>query len=150
MSDFVHVQFSPIFRTFGRDMERLRDEILEAGAPTLRREEEASIRERWYRTGATLRSLREEVVTIGDKKVYRLFPTARSERGAPYPLFGEYGTGRRGSASGRPAPRGFRHGPKPGMTARRFSRIAVAKARPEVIRHAQRITERYKANMTVN
>ena len=150
MTQLATYTLSPIFRTFGRDMERLRDEILEIGGPTLRREEEASIRERWYRTGNTLRSLREEIVTIGDKKVYRLFPTARSERGASYPLFGEYGTGRRGAGSGSPVPRGYRHGPKPGMEARRFSRVAVQKARPEILRHAQRRIEAFKANMTVN
>lgn len=150
MTELVTLTLSPIFQTFERDVRRLQDEILETAAPTLRREEEASIRQRWYRTGATLRSLKEEVITIGDKKVYRLFPTLVSDRGAPIPLFGEYGTGRRGAASGSPTPRGYRYGPKPGMTARRFSREAVQNARPEVLRHANRIVERYKANMTVN
>lgn len=144
MSDFVQLHLSPIFRTFGGDMERLRDEIIEVAAPTLRREEEASIREKFYRTGTGLRSLKEEVVTEGNKKTYRLFPTAF------YMIFGEYGTGRRGAVSGRPTPRGWRYGSKPGMTARRYSRDAVQKARPEVARHAQRRVEAFKKNMTVS
>src|SRR5688572_5154717 len=128
--DFVSVDIPRFLTSFRSDVENLRDEILVESIPILRREEEASIRSRWYRTGATLRSLREETVTIKDSKVYRLFPTTL------YAQFGEYGTGRRGAINGRPLPRGYRHGPKAGMTARRFTREAVATARPQVVRVA--------------
>lgn len=104
----------------------MRDEALQDSAPILRRHVESSIRERFYRTGAGLRSLQEEFIAEGMKKLYRLFPTAF------YMIFGEYGTGRRGSTTGQPAPKGYRYGSRPGMTARRFARIAVAESRGEI------------------
>lgn len=130
--------------TFREQVERLRDELLVEAAPVLRREEEASIRERFYRTGAGLRSLQEEFITEGLRKIYRLFPTAF------YMIFGEYGTGRRGSVSGRPVPRGWRYGPRKGMTARRYSRIAVDKARPQIERIAKERALAFARNVTVN
>lgn len=146
MGELAHVQLGSVFRNFKSRIETLRDDILTEGGKILRREEESSIRLRWFDSGATLQSLQEEVVTEGERKIYRLFPTATSERGAPYPLFGEYGTGRRGAASGRPAPRGYRYGDKQGMKARRYSRIAVAIARPQVIGSAKGLI----ANFTVS
>jgi hypothetical protein len=131
MAELVTLQLSPIFTRFQQRVERLRDEILTEGGGILKREYQISIRQRWFRTGATLASLQEETVTEGNRKTFRLFPTATND-GAPYPLFGEYGTGRRGSSTGRPAPRGYRYGDRAGMTARRFSRIAVEQAKPQV------------------
>lgn len=131
MAELVTLQLSPVFRNFRQRVERLRDDILDEGGQILEREERLSIRARWFRTGATESSLQKEVVTEGNKKTFRLFPTA-TNRGAPYPLFGEYGTGRRGAATGGPAPRGYRYGDRAGITARRFSRIAVEQAKPKV------------------
>ena len=142
--NFVELQISGVFKGFRSLVERLRDEILEVSAPTLRREEEASIKQRFYRTGAGLRSLQDEVITDGDRKIYRLFPTLF------YMAFGEYGTGRRGAVTGRPAPRGWRYGKRAGMDARRYSRLAVAKARPEIERHTKRRTQAFLRNVTVN
>lgn len=144
MSELVELQNVQFLRGFRSRIERLRDEILEVSAPTLRREEEASIRARFYRTGAGLRSLQDRIVEDGNKKTYQLFPTAF------YMIFGEYGTGRRGAASGKPTPRGWRYGSKPGMDARRFSRLALAKAKPEIERHVQRRAQAFFRNMTVN
>lgn len=146
MGELAHVQFSPVFRNFRQRIEDLRDDIVTSGGKILRREEESSIRLRWYDEGKTLASLQEEVVREGDKVVYRLFPTATSPQGFPYPTAGEYGTGRRGAATGRPAPRGWRYGDKQGMKARRYSRIAVAIARPQVIGSAKGLI----ANFTVS
>lgn len=146
---FVTVRVPGFLTRFREEMEELRDDILEETSPILRREEQASIRQRWYRSGKTLRSLKEEIVPIKDGKAYRLFPTATSDRGAPYPLFGEFGTGRRGAATGKPAPKGYKHGKKAGMAARRYSRIAVATARPKVIRAAQQIVRAFARNVTV-
>lgn len=143
MSDFVQVFPPRFFSHLPEWLGGLQEEILAETAPILRREEEASIRERWYRQGRTLRSLKEETVTEGPRKSYRLWPSIF------YAIFGEYGTGRRGSQSGRPAPRGWRYGPKPGMTARRYSRIAVEKARPKIIRAAQETAREYARNVTV-
>lgn len=127
MSELVQVQYGKIFlKSFRRGVEQARDEGLIEGARILRREEESSIRARWFALGRTLGSLTEEFVTEGDKKSYRLIPTAM------YAIFGEYGTGRRGAATGAPAPRGYRYGNRPGIAARRYSRIAVAIARPLV------------------
>lgn len=127
MSELVEVKLGKIFlKSFRSGMEQARDEGLLEGARIIRREEETSIRQRWFALGRTLGSLTEEVVVEGDKKSYRLIPTAM------HAIFGEYGTGRRGAATGGPAPRGYRYGNKPGMAARRYSRIAIAIARPQV------------------
>ena len=143
MSDFVTVRIPSFLTHFSEQIEDLRDKILDKTAPILRKEEEASIRSRWYRTGATLGSLREQRVTEGPKKIYRLFPTTF------YAIFGEFGTGRRGAQTGKPTPRSYRYGPKPGMTARRYSRIAVQQARPKVIETAQQVVNAYARNVTV-
>ena len=146
MSELVTLHLAPIFHNFERDVRRLRDDILAEGSRILRRETQRSIRERWYRTGATLNSLGEQVVEDGDRKTYQLSPTATSPKGAPYPLFGEYGTGRRGAATGRPAPTGYRYGDRAGMAARRFGQLAVAVATPQVIRVVQEELARYARN----
>src|SRR5688572_26271940 len=131
MTQLVTLKLSPVFRNFQRRVERLRDEVLTEGGQILKREYLLSIRARWFRSGATAASLAEETITEGNRKMFRLRPTA-TNNGVPYPLFGEYGTGRRGAATGGPAPTGYRYGDKPGMTARRFSRIAVQQAKPQV------------------
>lgn len=123
----AQIEYGKIFlKSFRHEVEQARDEGLTEGAQILRREEEASIRARWYDTGATLESLEEEVIEEGDTKTYRLSPTTF------YAIFGEYGTGQRGAATGEPAPIGYRYGPSAGMEARRYSRIAVGIARPQV------------------
>lgn len=142
----ARVQLSPIFRNFKSRIEDLRDSITVEGGKILRREVESSIRLRWYDTGKTLNSLEEEVITQSESQRYILTPTARSESGAPYPLLGEYGTGRRGAQTGRPAPRGYRYGDRAGMKARRFSRIAVGIVAPQVVASAKGLI----ANFTVN
>lgn len=144
--EFVTVELGPIFHNFRARVESLRDDVLATGSKILRQEEESSIRLRWFDKGVTLRSLEEETVTDGDAKIYRLFPTATSKRGAPYPLFGEYGTGRAGAASGQPAPTGYEYGDNPGMRARRYSRIAVAQARPRVIAKASELMRHFTVN----
>lgn len=126
MSDFVTLKLGRIFTHYERDLNKIRNEALRESAPIFRREVESSIRQRFYRTGTGLRSLQEEVVSEGRKLIYRLFPTAF------YMIFGEYGTGRRGATTGQPPPRGYTYGSRAGMAARRFSRIAVASARPKV------------------
>lgn len=143
MGELAHVQLGSIFRNFKSRIETLRDDILTEGGKILRREEESSIRIRWYDEGKTERSLQEEVVREGDKVIYRLFPTATSPQGFPYPTAGEYGTGRRGAATGRPAPRGWKYGDKVGMRARRYSRIAVAIARPQVTGSAKGLIQNF-------
>lgn len=123
----VTVQYGKIFlKSFRGEIEQVRDEGLVEGARIVRREEETSIRQRWFALGRTLGSLTEEVIVEGDKKTYRLIPTAM------HAIFGEYGTGLRGAATGGPPPRGYRYGNKPGIAARRYSRIAIAIARPQV------------------
>lgn len=146
MGELAHVQLGAIFHNFKRLIEDLRDSITVEGGKILRRELESSIRLRWYDSGKTLTSLEEDVVTEGERQRYILTPSATSEKGAPYPLFGEYGTGRRGATSGRPAPRGYRYGDRAGMKARRYSRIAVAIARPQVVGSAKGLI----ANFTVS
>ena len=123
----ARIEYSKIFlKSFRREVEQMRDEALAESAPILRREVEASIRERWYRLGRTLESLEDEVISEGNTKTYRLSPTTF------YSIFGEYGTGQRGKETGEPVPVGYTYGPSQGMDARRFSRIAVGIARPQI------------------
>lgn len=127
MGELATVEYGAIFRkSFRRELEQMRDEALNQSAQILRREVESSIRQRWYDTGATVESLEEEVIEQGNTKIYRLSPTTF------YAPFGEYGTGQRGRETGQPAPTGWTYGNQPGMTARRFSRIAVDVARPQI------------------
>src|SRR5687768_5802023 len=149
MSQLVTLQLSPVFRDFRSRVESLRDAILDDGRKILRREWALSVRLRFYRTGATLNSATEETVEDGPRKTWRLTPTA-TNNGAPYPLFGEYGTGRRGRATGQPAPRGYRYGDRAGMSARRFSRIAVAVAAPQVRDMAILKARQFAKHATVN
>lgn len=145
MSELVTVEYGSVFSNLRSRIESFRDDVLTEGSKILREEEEASIRLRWFDKGKTLNSLQEEVVTDGETKIYRLFPTATSKRGAPYPLFGEYGTGQAGARTGGPAPAGYTYGPSKGMAARRYSRIAVANAQPKVRAKAREII----ANFTI-
>lgn len=150
MSELVtRIGLTPFFGNLERRIRDFRDELLISGSKILRREEETSIRRLWFRTGATLTSLREEIVEEGERKTYRLFPTTTSRRGAPYPLFGEYGTGRRGAATGRPALRGYRYGSRQGIAARRFSRMAVASAKPQIDSMARQRLQSFAANVTL-
>jgi hypothetical protein len=144
--ELVTVELGSIFRNFKQRAEKLRDDMTSEGGAILRREEEASIRLRWFDKGVTLRSLEEEFATENNTRIYRLFPTAVSKRGAPYPLFGEYGTGQAGARTGGPAPAGYIYGAGAGMAARRYSRIAVQLAKPQVVANARQLI----ANFTVN
>ena len=143
MSEFVEVTIPSFLTSFRSHVEGLRAEILTDTSKVLRKEEEASIRARWYLLGRTLRSLEENTGVEGNRAFYRLFPTA------PHAAFGEYGTGQRGSQTGRPAPRGWKYGQKPGMAARRYSRVAVEKARPRIISVANDRARQFARNVTV-
>lgn len=142
----VIVHFGPVFRHFRQHVEKLQTGITVEGGKIVRREVEASMRQRWYRSGKAVGSLTENIVSEDSSKTYRLVPTATSKSGAPYPLFGEYGTGVRGRLSGRPAPRGYKYGDQPGMRARRFSRIALTIAQPQVVSKAKQLI----SNLTIN
>jgi hypothetical protein len=146
LSEFVTVELGSIFRDARRRFESLRDEIATEDGKILRREEESSIRLRWYDEGRTLNSLQEEFVTEGNARIYLLFPTSVSIRGAPYPTFGEYGTGQEGARTGQPAPKGYRYGDRVGMRARRYSRIAVGIAQPLITAKAKEVI----ANFTIS
>ena len=122
----------------------MRDAILTDARPIIRREWATSVHQRFFRTGDGLQSAVDDFVTDGDSKTYRLFPTAF------YMIFGEYGTGRRGAATGQPAPAGYRYGSKPGMAARRFSRIAVGLAKPQIDKAAIARVRQFALNATVN
>lgn len=145
MSELVTLQLSPVFTDFRQRVEGLRDAVLSDGRTIIRREWALSVRERFYRTGAGLQSAGQgKVIAEGNKKTYRLAPTAF------YMIFGEYGTGRRGAASGQPAPPGYRYGSRVGMTARRFSRIAINVAAPQVRDAAIQRAREFARNATVN
>jgi hypothetical protein len=150
VSELVTLQLGRVFSDFRQRVERLRDSILDDGKKIVRREWGTSVRQMFFRTGATLASAQEKVESRGDDRIYTLTPTATSPKGAPYPLFGEYGTGRRGAASGQPAPAGYRYGSRIGMTARRFSRIAIAVAAPQVSTMARAKVKQFAQHVTVN
>lgn len=145
MSDFVTVQLSPIFSTYRKQVEKLQDDVLFAGAKILRGQFISKMTTgptKFFDTGAALQSTAEEFNEQGFVKSYSLAPTAF------YAIFGEYGTGRLGALTGGPAPRGYRYGPKPGMRARRFGRTAIADAKPEVTREAIALTSKFAEHMT--
>jgi hypothetical protein len=123
----AHVQYGRIFDNYERDLRRLQSEVLKESGGILRRHLESSMRIRWYRTGASVESISEgEITTEGDKARFALTV------GTFYSIFGEYGTGQRGAATGQPAPPFYKYGSKPGMSARRFGRLAIETARPEI------------------
>ena len=144
MSDLVTVEYGSVFSDFESRIRALQSQIVTEGGKILKQQEEESIRLRWYDSGETLRSLKEEFADEGDTKICRLFPTA-TKRGFPYPTAGEYGTGREGARTGQPAPSGWVYGNSRGMRARRYSRIAVAQAKPRVVAKASELM----ANMTL-
>lgn len=126
MGELATVTYGRIFDNYERGVRQLRDEALRESGVILRREQESSMRARWYRTGASVESLAEKITADEHSATYTL--TA----GTFYSIFGEYGTGQRGSATGQPAPPFYRYGSKPGMTARRFSRLAIDAAQPQI------------------
>lgn len=145
-TSFIHLQPGPVFRSFRREVERLQSDIVTEGGKIVRREVEVSMRQRWFRSGKAVNSLQEEVIADASSRTYRLVPTATSRRSAPYPLFGEYGTGIRGRLSGRPAPRGYRYGDSKGMRARRFARTALTVAQPQIEDKAKQLIRNFIVN----
>ena len=141
--ELVELQLGKIFSDFGDRVKRLQDSILKGAQPIVRREWALSVRQRWFRTGLTLQSAVDEFGEQDNRKFYRLGPRTH------YAIFGEYGTGRRGAATGRPAPAGYRYGPKQGMAARRFARHALAVARPQIELSAIRKTRQFAQNLTI-
>ena len=140
----VELRLSPIFRDLRNRLRDFQRDVHSRASLIMRFEEQSSIRQRFYRTGKGLLSLFETQTEQGDTLRYEITFLRR------YMLFGEYGTGRRGAASGRPAPRGYTYGQRAGMAARRFSRIAVAAAKPKIDRMAHERARAFAANVTVN
>lgn len=140
----VELRLSPIFRDLRNRLRDFQRDIHTRASLIMRFEEQLSIRQRFYRTGKGLLSLFETQTEEGNRLRYEITFLRR------YMLFGEYGTGRRGAASGRPAPRGYTYGQRAGMTARRFSRMAVAAAKPKIDRMARERARLLAANVTVN
>lgn len=140
----VELRLSPIFRDLRNRLRGFQRDVHQRASLIVRFEEQLSIRQRFYRTGKGLLSLFETQTEEGNRLRYEITFLRR------YMLFGEYGTGRRGAASGRPAPRGYTYGQRAGMTARRFSRIAVAAARPKIDRMAHERARQLALNATVN
>lgn len=122
--EFVTVQMPRFMTSFRSDVQALPGRIVERAAPVLRSAEEESIRERWFDTGATLKSLRERFKRRREGQNYRLWPTT------PYAIFGEIGT--------------------KFIKPRRYSRIAVSNARPKVIAEARQEVKDFVRNMAVN
>jgi hypothetical protein len=135
---------TPFYGRLAAHIRNLRDQLLFDSAKIVRQEEETSIRRLWHDQGRTLRSLQQRFILEGDSFRYELEPTA------PHAMFGEYGTGRRGAATGQPAPKGWRYGPRKGIAARRYSRIAVAAAKPQIDALAKQRVRVFAANLTVN
>lgn len=127
MGELATVHYGRIFGSYERQLRATQHDALAESGKILRREQEASMRARWYRTGASVESLGQgEIVEEGNKSTFRL--TA----GKFYDIFGEYGTGQRGAATGQPTSPFYRYGSKPGMAARRFSRLAIDVAAPQI------------------
>lgn len=120
---FVTVRLPRFLTHFRSEMEELPERIIEKTAPVLKSAEQESIRERWFDTGATLKSLRERFRRKGSDREYRLYPTTR------YAIFGEIGTRT--------------------LRPRYYSRAAIQNARPQVVQKAQQEVRRFARNVTV-
>jgi len=142
MSDLAQVQISPIFHDLGHRLHRLQDQILRDAKPIIKREYTLSVRQRFFRIGAGLASTEEKFITEGDRRSYQLSPSLF------YMIFGEFGTGRRGALTGPPAPSGYRYGPRAGMAARRFGRIALSLAKPQITDAARVRVKQFALNAT--
>lgn len=125
-SGLASVTYGRIFDSYERDVRQFRDSALSESGKILRREQEASMRLRWYRTGASVGSLTENITADEHTATFTLTV------GTFYGIFGEYGTGQRGAATGGPPPKGYRYGSRPGMAARRYSRLAIDAAKPQI------------------
>jgi hypothetical protein len=125
----VTVRYAKVFDNYERELRKAQAEATKDSGAILRRHVEQSMRLRWYRTGASVEALSKgEVIEEGNRVTFRLVG------GKFYDIFGEYGTGVRGAATGQPAPKGYTYGghEKGSMTARRFSRLAIDAARSEI------------------
>lgn len=129
MSDFVQVSIPGFFdgQVFRSRVLKWRDEELESAGQILEGHSQASVRERFYRTGAALASLDDVTVEKGLTKSYQQFSELF------YFRFGEYGTGRRGAESGVPHPMNYRYGQRAGMSARFMLGNALERAEPEIV-----------------
>jgi hypothetical protein len=137
-----------VFANFRQRVEGLRDAILNDGSKIVRREWALSVRERFYLTGkgqkSGLSAEAQSIVEDGNKKTWRMQPTEI------HMTFGEYGTGQRGRATGEPAPAGYAYGNRAGMAARRFSRIAITTAAPQVRDMAILKARQFARNVTAS
>jgi hypothetical protein len=133
MNEFVQVEIPQFFngQVFKSRILRWRDETLESSGEILERESQLSVRSRFYRTGVALGSLDDVTTEEGQRKSYEQFSELF------YFRFGEYGTGRRGSASGVPHPNDYRYGQKPGMSARFMLGNALRLAEPQIVHKFQ-------------
>lgn len=131
MADFVRVTIPSFFdgQIFRSRILKWRDEALKAAGQSLERHSQASVRERFYRTGAALGSLDNQTIEQGNRKSYQEFSELF------YFRFGEYGTGRRGAESGVPHPPDYEYGKKAGMSARFMLGSALERSEPEIVNH---------------
>ena len=131
--DFIKVTIPSFFHgeVFRTRILQWRDDALESAGKILERESRLSVRERFYRTGAALGSLEDLTVEKGLKKTYEQFSELF------YFRFGEYGTGKRGRASGVSHPANYRYGQVTGMSARFMLGTALDRAEPEIISEFQ-------------
>lgn len=121
-----------------------RKSALEAAGKIVDRESHVSVRQRFYRTGVAEGSLENQFVGNPNADVlsYEQFSELY------YFRFGEYGTGRRGSASGVPHPASYEYGTVPGMSARFMLGNALQIAAPQVISEFQRFAAQLPRDIT--
>lgn len=135
--NLTEVQISAIFREFRRDVLEFRDEALKSAGQILEQESRLSVRQRFYRTGAALRSVEHRTTEEGERKTYEQFSELF------YFRFGEYGTGRRGRLSNVPHPASYQYGDRPGMTARFMLGTALRIAKPRILRQFRIFTNKF-------
>lgn len=137
--DFVQVTLPNWLRGsfFKAKILKWRKSALEASGKILDRESHTSVRERFYRTGLAESSLENQIVSVANENVlsYEEFSELY------YFRFGEYGTGRRGEASGVPHPASYRYGTVAGMSARFMLGNALQVAAPQIVSEFQRFAK---------
>jgi hypothetical protein len=137
--NFVRVVIGRFLTTLRARIERVMlEEAPRDASDVLLNYVRASIRFRAFRTGALQRSPEERFERRGLRGASSVFSDLY------YAKFVEFGTGRRGAASGATPPPGYAYGPRAGMTARQPFALGLKAARPEIVKVFERHAERLK------
>jgi hypothetical protein len=144
MSEFIQVTIPAWLRgsKLRSNVQQWRAELLTALGKILDVQSTFSVRERFYRSGTALGSLRRQIVDDGDRQSYEEFSELF------YFRFGEFGTGRRGAESNVRHPADYEYGQKPGMAARFMLGHALEDSKEEVFSELRQFLRQIPSRVT--